>query len=138
MTHADDLERAKSQAHAQYKSVAKMVRALELAQEGDDSDAIDKAHETINDDALSVQVRSSWYSPGATCEPCEYEILLCTSGPAVRIIGRLGEYGEPDSAELEYQDWFTPWNRWAPKNYDEFDQFEETLLTYARQFYFGE
>jgi len=32
------------------------------------------------------------------------EILLCTGGPVVRIVGDLSQHHEPDSARLEYQD----------------------------------
>src|SRR5690606_3875422 len=39
----------------------------------------------------------------------EYEILLSTGGPAVRIVGRLNVWGEPETtAVLQYQDWFAP------------------------------
>jgi hypothetical protein len=30
-----------------------------------------------------------------------------TGGPAVRITGDLADYGEPETASIEYQDWFT-------------------------------
>lgn len=71
----------------------------------------DTIRERIEEDPLSVEVRSDWYTP---CDkdgqkPSEYKILLCTGGPAVRIIGELNEHGEPDSARLQHQDWFTPW-----------------------------
>ena len=64
--------------------------------------------------------------------PALKRILLCTGGPAVRIRGDLGAYSEPNTAELEYQDWFTPWERLPTDSAD-----EEILLTYARSFYFG-
>ncbi len=54
-----------------------------------------------------------------------------TGGPATRIIGELNEHGEPTRARLQVQDWGTPWT-----DYRGGDQ--ETLLTYARCFYFGE
>lgn len=101
----------------------------------------DAARQTIQEDALSVQVRSGWYSPGARdadTKPAEYEILLCTGGPAVRIVGNLSEHGEPETARLEVQDWFTPWTAMRPKvgpdNYDS----EPILLAYAHCFYYGE
>lgn len=101
------------------------------------------ARRSIEEDALSVQVRSGWYSPGAPendtmRRPCEYEILLCTGGPACRIIGKLDQYGQPETARLEVQDWFQPWTEMrpvvAPNNYDS----EPSMLAYARCFYFGE
>ena len=62
---------------------------------------------------LSVLVRSDWASPGCDLQPAEYEILLCTGGPAVRMRGDLSDYGEPDTVCLEYQDWFASWDRLA-------------------------
>lgn len=91
----------------------------------------DEARQHIEEDALSVQVRSGWHSVGEKLEPAEFEILLCTGGPAVRIMGELGDHNEPERAWLECQDWFTPWTR-------VFDVEQDTLLAYARTFYFGE
>lgn len=78
------------------------------SQRGEYHDA-DEARQALWDHALSVEVRSGWVTPGAEMIPEEYSILLCTGGPAVRIIGRLSEHGEPTSAALQYQDWDTPW-----------------------------
>jgi DNA-binding transcriptional MerR regulator len=94
----------------------------------------DEAREAIQNDALDVQVRSAWYNPCASDEsdPSEFMILLCTGGPAVRIMGELDDYLQPKRAWLEYQDWFQPWTE-APGIID-----RDTLLTYCAQFYFGE
>jgi len=92
----------------------------------------DNAREAIQEDPLSVQVRSGWANTPEEMEAEEYEILLCTGGPAVRIIGEL-DRGEPDRARLEYQDWFTPWVEYLDMTHAE----REALLTYARQFYFA-
>lgn len=100
----------------------------------------DEARQAIEEDALSVQVRTGWHQPGTTREqtPEEFEILLCTGGPACRIVGTLDEYAHPETARLEVQDWFTPWTAMRPEvspgNYDS----EPFLLAYARVFYFGE
>ena len=124
-------DRAKEQAKAQLNSIVEMVRALTVDHNGGDRG---KAENIIHEDALSVQVRDSWYSPGGKGEPDQFEILLCTGGPAVRIIGDLDRYQEPENPRLEYQDWGTPWTE-----YHEMPTEEETeaLLTYCRQFYFG-
>jgi hypothetical protein len=66
----------------------------------------------------------------AALEPSEFMILLCTGGPAVRIVGELNR-GEPCRAWLEYQDWGTPWTRY-------FGADSDTLCQYASQFCFGE
>lgn len=92
----------------------------------------DKARESITEDPLSVQVRSGWANSPQEMEAEEFEILLCTGGPACRIVGEL-DRNEPDRARIEYQDWFTPWVELV----DITSQEREALLTYARQFYFG-
>lgn len=86
----------------------------------------------IREDPLSIQVRSCWGSPGGKTEACEFQILLCTGGPAVRIRGELDQWNEPSRAWLEYQDWFTPWIEYYE------DGAGDVLVEYARQFYFGE
>ncbi len=102
---------------------------LEAAADGcaDRDDAVIR----ILDDALSVEVRSGWASPGDTLTAGEFCILISTGGPAVRIRGELDEHLEPRRAWLEVQDWGTPWSQY-------FDASQETLLTYARCFYYGE
>ena len=94
----------------------------------------DRASRTIQEDPLSVEVRSDWHTPGADdAGPTDYTILLCTGGPACRIIGTLNQYHEPDSARIEHQDCGTPWTEYR------LDSDKEALvLTYARQFYYGD
>ena len=134
-----DTDHAREQAGAQLDSISELVKALETAREhgeavlfGDTVDA-DRAEEAIWEDAFSVEVRSGWYSPGGDSEPSEYTILLCTGGPACRIIGELDEWCQPDTVRLEYQDWFVPWESY-PLDAGE----REALLVYANQFYYGE
>jgi hypothetical protein len=90
---------------------------------------------SIEEDPLSIQVRGDWHAPGDPegAKPVEYEILLSTGGPATRIIGELDSFGQPTTAILEAQDWFQPWTRTMG-----IDRDDETLLAYARCFYFGE
>lgn len=128
-----DTDRAEGQAKAQLESIREMVAALEKADASGTEEERDEARQTIQEDALSVEVRSDWHQPGNDSDDGEYRILLCTGGPAVRIIGELGAYSEPDTAEIQYQDWFTPW-----ETLDLPDGAEDDLLTYARTFYFGE
>lgn len=91
------------------------------------------AKQAIQEDALEVQIRSGWHTPGESGEEGEYYILLCTGGPACRIIGDLTDHDDPDSAILQYQDWFTPWI-----DYNCSEEDKQALLNYAREFYFGE
>lgn len=112
------------QARAQLESILEMVKELD----GDNSDI---AYEAIQDDPLSVQVRTGWYTPGQEAEPEEFEILLCTGGPAVRIVGDLDRYKQPANAYIEYQDWGTPWTELRHSESD-------AVLTYCQQFYYGD
>jgi hypothetical protein len=42
-------------------------------------------------------------------------------------------HNQPDSARLEYQDWFTEWTSYLLT-----DDEEQALITYAREFYFDQ
>ena len=89
----------------------------------------DEAYERIQEDPLSVEVRSGWVSPGAEMTPEDFAILLSTGGPAARIRGELDEHGEPYRAWLEVQDWGKPWSQY-------FGAEQDVLLSYARCFSF--
>lgn len=124
---------AYEQARLQLESIQEMVQALRGAIKDNNEDAIDEARTVISEDPLSVEVRSDWHSPGENCEDVEFNILLCTGGPAVRIIGDIGLHGEPEKPRVQYQDWFTPW-----KEYPMTTEQEQVVLEYCREFYFGE
>jgi hypothetical protein len=128
--------RAKEQARAQLDSIMEMVKALDGGGEIDGEEIDEETvRERIQEDPLSVEVRSDWHEPGSKDDkPTAYNILLCTGGPAVRIVGTLDEYGQPETAQIEYQDWFTPWVSYADTSSEE----DDALLTYARQFYYRE
>jgi hypothetical protein len=104
----------------------------ELTDAAGDRSNQEEAHERITEDPLSIEVRGNWREPGNDDNvPTEFQILLCTGGPAVRIMGELNSYREPCRAWIEHQDWGTPWQQ-------AFNVIEQdTLLTYCRQFYFG-
>ena len=110
-----EFNRAQDQAQAQLSSIRELVAALET----DDDDAREAAETAILESPLSAE------------EDRGYTILLCAGGPAVQITGSLDEHGEPVTARLEYQDWFTPW---VEVDVDPEDT--DTLLAYARQFSF--
>lgn len=106
----------------------------ELQEAAGECESQEEAIERIQDDALDISVRSDWHSPGSEDnEPTEFTILLCTGGPAVRIVGELDEYRQPSRAWIEYQDWFTAWTHLIDAPIE-----SDTLLTYCQQFYFGE
>jgi hypothetical protein len=147
----DKLADAKRQGQAQFDSIKEMVEYLRQVREADAQGNIEDAEQQIHEDALSVQVRSGWYPPLARGERAEqkaeeYEILLCTGGPACRIVGKLSEHGEPETASMEVQDWFQPWTAIRPLVHSDFADpqnrecydSEPILLEYARCFWFGE
>lgn len=90
------------------------------------------AEQRIHEDPLSIEVRSGWvelsdFREGLT--PEEFNILLTTGGPAVRIMGEL-QNGEPTRAYLQVQDWGTPWTDYYESGIG------DTLMTYVRCFCF--
>ena len=97
----------------------------ELEKTAGDCEDYEDAMRRIYEDPLSVDFRSGWSSDPHHMEPEEFQILLCTGGPAVRIMGELGFDGEPSRAWLEFQDWGTPWTQY-------FGADQDTLLAYAR------
>lgn len=130
---------AKDQAKAQLESITEMVKELNAANNDASTDNAaenrrEEADGIIQDSPLSIEVCSNWHAVGEEKNLInnEFYFLLCTGGPAVRIIGSL-DRNEPESARLEYQDWGTPWTEYRLTP-DE----EETVLTYCRCFYFGE
>lgn len=123
----DKFEHARKNAKGWYESIVEMLGRLD---EPDGEN--EEAREEIERLPLSVEVRDGWKLPGAESDgPEEYKILLTTGGPALRIVGELGQHGEPQSAELQMQDWGVPWTRYAGAD-------EDVLLRFARCFYFGE
>lgn len=123
---------ALQQAKSQLDYVLEMVEQLHIDRSNDDSGAYERIHEH----PLEVSVRSGWHQPGQphiNFTSAEYLILLCTGGPAVRIIGELDEHKSPITARIEYQDWGTPWTNYMLTS-DETD----AVLEYAGVFYYGE
>lgn len=105
----------------------------ELESQAGDCESRDDAEERVQQDALSVEVRSDWRATGDDHgDPSEFRIVLCTGGPHVQIRGELSQ-GEPSRAWLEYQDWGTPMTERVNLAGD-----QDALLAYARCFYFGE
>jgi len=155
-----DIDRALEQAQAQYESIKAMVERLEHARgcNAEDWDNCnlderladglagldtfieyhdeDDAQQAIQEDPLSVEVRSGWTTLDYTLEASEFQILLCTGGPAVRIMGELDDDFEPCRAWLEFQDWGTPWTQYIGSYMDDATK-QHTLLAYCREFYFG-
>lgn len=117
--------------HSLDQAMAQLAHIEQLVSDVFSGGAAELEH--LQDHPLEITVRSGWSAPGEMLTAAEYCILLCTGGPAVRIVGELDSMGEPTTAELEHQDWFTPWTRCQLNAVQ-----AETLLTYAQYFYFGE
>ena len=67
--------------------------------------------EQLQEEPLSIEVRSPWHSPGEDIDnDGEFKILMATGGPACQIRGELDD-GEPRRAWIEGQDWGTPWQQ---------------------------
>lgn len=114
--------------------IARLIRLRDRLNESDFehyewSEAI---QQQIDDLPLSVLVRSDWHTPGDIGETDEYEVLLCTGGPAVRITGSLTSFEQPDDAFLQCQDWGTPWQPVAVDG-----ETQLALYDFACNFYFG-
>lgn len=92
----------------------------------------DHAREMAQESVLSLELTGSW-TPGEMPTADGFSILLSTGGPALRIVGELNQYQEPDRAWLEYQDWGTPWTEYHGDNAD-----QDALLTFCSCFYFSE
>lgn len=122
-------DHGKRQAKAQIESIVKMVAALNSENDENREEAL----EAIQNDPLSVEVRSGWHSVGSTHPPDEFCILLCWGGPSCRIIGELDEHAQPEKPRLEYQDWGTNWTE-----YQLTEEEAAALQTYCEQFYFDE
>lgn len=130
-TEHAEYRRCRDELAAWCEEYAEELADLEAATR--DCESREDAEQRIHEDALSVEIRSDWHTPGDDSEPTDFQILLCTGGPAVRIMGELDRYGEPCRAWLEYQDWGTPWTERISQPGD-----QDALLTYARCFYFGQ
>jgi hypothetical protein len=120
------------------ESMREMIEAIGAAEESGDEQATDRAREALQESPLSVLVRNGWHTPGSGEEegrsPQEYEILLSTGGPALRVVGDLDQHCTPDDEPcLEWQDWGTPWTVFPLTEAE-----RDTVCTFARQFWFGE
>lgn len=102
----------------------------ELESIASDFESADDAQEAIQDDPLSVEVRSDWCAPGETMTAGEFRIVLCTGGPHVELVGDLDQWSQPSRVRVIYKDW--------GESGELFDFDHDAVLRYCQQFYFGE
>jgi hypothetical protein len=100
--------------------------------EGETFDDADALRERLYQMPLAVDVRAGWHAPGERAPSEEYQILLTTGGPALRITGNLNHYNSPETVRVEYQDWGRPWTSYTLAQAE-----ERRALAFASLFYFG-
>lgn len=139
-TPAEEVNHAERNAKAWLESIVGMIAAMEKAEEERDESTFEG--ETLDADGwmqriqecpLSIQVRAGWHNPGEKAEDEEFNILLSTGGPALRIVGDLDRYNQPENPRLQYQDWGTPWTDYGTDG-DE----DEAMQRFCACFFFGE
>lgn len=91
------------QAYSDATSALDELAELEAA--AGDCTSEDEALERIDEDPLSVEVRSGWNPIGDDMTPEEFRITLCTGGPHVEIQGDIGQHGQPCSVRVLFRDW---------------------------------
>lgn len=111
------------------KNPDEAIELSDLEEAAGECESEDDARENIQEDALSVEVRSDWCNPGETMEAAEFRIVLCTGGPHVELVGDL-DRGTPTSVRVLYRDW--------GDSGELFDFDHDKVLRYCGQFYFGE
>lgn len=101
----------------------------ELEEQAGECTSEEEARERIEQDALSVEVRSDWVTPGEEMTAGEFRVVLCTGGPHVEIVGDL-DRGTPSRPRVLYKDW--------GESGELFDFDHDAVLAYCQVFYFGE
>lgn len=90
----DTTQTTEREAQAYYDAVfdAELVKLLDQADSGDE-----EAREFLKVLAYGIEKRTTYY------------VTLAGGGPAARLMVEVGEYGEVEAAQFQYQNWFTPW-----------------------------
>jgi len=123
-----------SQARSKLDDIVRLVRIYGKTQERSDWTRGEMITEAIEEMPLSVEVRTAWEAPWQEdVKPAFFRLLLSTGGPAVQIVGDLDEFSQPESARIEGQDWFQPWEA-INLSADE----TTALVSFASFFCFGE
>lgn len=110
-----------------------LLDEMDWANDPDHDAVVDGIRDLVKEDPLHVQVRSDWHDLGDTPEAAEFNILLCTGGPAVRILGELRDE-RVYSCRLQHQDWGTPWTDVVSLTTSQ----RKSLGWYCEQFYWGD
>ena len=129
--HATNAERADAAKNLREWAEANAEELAALEEAAGDNASEEEAREAIQQDALSVEVRSGWASSKEEFEPEEFRIVLCTGGPHVELVGD-PDGGTPSRIRVRYRNWGTS-GEYFPSS-DESNALEK----YCAEFYFGE
>tara|TARA_R100001129_G_scaffold58335_1_gene40112 strand:+ start:121 stop:540 length:420 start_codon:yes stop_codon:yes gene_type:complete len=100
----------------------------------DQEEKLEEIRESILNSALSVEFRSGWCSSlDEELVPEEFKILLSWGGPALRIIGDLDQYKQPENIKMQFQDWGTLWT-----DFEITEDQTKALNWFCNCFYFGD
>jgi len=97
----------------------------------------EEIEEEARESVLSVEYRQScWQSVGSELTASQGRLLLTWGGPSCQIITDLDSYGEPSgNVEIQYQDWFKPWEGYWPS--DDIDNASNDEARAALEWYVG-
>lgn len=141
MTDTDKNAHAIRNARAWAESILEAMTAYKALEKGEGESVTydgetftdaDELRQRIEEMPLSVAVRGGWYSPGDEDkggEAEEFQILLSTGGPALRLVGDIGS-----RASLEYQDWGIPWTEYRETT----DAEDDAIEAFVGLFWFGD
>tara|TARA_B100000686_G_C16778994_1_gene970482 strand:- start:462 stop:875 length:414 start_codon:yes stop_codon:yes gene_type:complete len=135
----DNSENYRTDGLGHLSEIVRLVKILDWARDTDRHQLAENIEQLIHEMPLSITVRDGWREVGKPTEdfPAEFEILLGTGGPAVRIYGELNQHGEPNYCQLQNQDWGTPWQA-VPIADTPAEVKYQALLDFCRCFYFAD
>ena len=109
MTTTTKQNHALQNAEGHIESIVDDFKKDQQLQDSNDYNQQDELRESILNSALSVEFRSGWSTNPEQLEIEEFKILLSWGGPALRVIGDLDKYKQPENIKMQFQDWGTPW-----------------------------
>ena len=136
-------DHALANAKAHLESIIELSRKYSKASEDDEYNSMDEIEEVARESVLSIEYRQScWQSVGSKLTASQGRLLLTWGGPSCQIITDLDEHGEPSgNVEIQYQDWFKPWQGYWPSddiNDASNDEVRTALEWYVGLFFYGQ
>ena len=121
-TVAVEKDHALSNAKAKLEDIIEWHREYQVLTNVPDNDSKARNEDDLRKEAeqsvLSVEYRQScWQSVGSKLVASQGRLLLTFGGPSCQIITDLDNHGEPSgNVEIQYQDWFKPWQGYWPSD----------------------